>query len=223
MALDASRLTGPDAPGATDPLAVPREERPSWERYTTEEERTLSFESLVLLDGLVSYLAAVVLDHVPPARWEIARDRIKRYHLNNHPVLVSGKGEIHNFLPDVPLAYARSKVRRTRESPGDTIAAYARGLIEQLGPAAGGAAGPVAPEPVLEVEDIRDETGKYDFEIGLSDELAHERSADVDRLLRELAGEDGIAKVLREDRDLILVRAPSWSKDELQAWMLQRL
>lgn len=223
MALDASRLTGPDAPGATDPLAVPREERPSWERYTTEEERTLSFESLVLLDGLVSYLAAVVLDHVPPARWEIARDRIKRYHLNNHPVLVSGKGEIHNFLPDVPWPMRAPRSAGRGNHRVDTIAAYARGLIEQLGPAAGGAAGPVAPEPVLEVEDIRDETGKYDFEIGLSDELAHERSADVDRLLRELAGENGVAKVLREDRDLILVRAPSWSKDGLLAWVSKRI
>jgi hypothetical protein len=29
---------------------VPREVWPSWERYTTEEEQTLSMESLILLD-----------------------------------------------------------------------------------------------------------------------------------------------------------------------------
>ncbi len=46
-----SRLTGPDAPGATAPGPVPREVWPSWERYICEEEKTLSMDSLFLLDG----------------------------------------------------------------------------------------------------------------------------------------------------------------------------
>ena len=88
------------------PASVPREAWPSWERYTTEEEPTLSLESLTLLDGLVSYLAAVVRERAPLARWEIARHRIKRYVYNNHPVLVSGTGESHNFLPGVLMVDA---------------------------------------------------------------------------------------------------------------------
>ena len=35
-----SRLTGPDAPGATAPGSVPREVWPSAERYICEEEKT---------------------------------------------------------------------------------------------------------------------------------------------------------------------------------------
>ena len=64
-----SRFTGLDTPGATDPASVPRGTWPAWERYTYEEERTLSMESLMLLDGLVSYLAEVVQDRAPSARW----------------------------------------------------------------------------------------------------------------------------------------------------------
>ncbi|KRE50928.1 hypothetical protein ASG92_26260 [Arthrobacter sp. Soil736] len=217
-----SRLNGPDAPGATDPASMGRLAWPSWERYTTEEEGVLSFESLTLLDGLVSYLAAVVKDRAPAARWEIARSPIKRYVHNNHPVLVSGAGEKHNFLPGLPMAHACGALLGVRESPEDAIAVYARRLIEQLNEAEGVTAEPLKPEPLVEVEDIRDEAGGYDFEIGLGEELAHERSADVDRLVRDLSREDGVKKVLREDRDMILVRAPSWSSDTLQAWILRR-
>ena len=63
----------------------------------------------------------------------------------------------------------------------------------------------------------------HDFEIGLGDELAHARSAEVDRLVRELSGEDGINEVLREDRDIILVRAPLWRIDALETWISRRV
>ncbi|MET4136476.1 hypothetical protein [Pseudarthrobacter sp. PvP090] len=218
-----SRLTVRDAPGATDPASVPREAWPSWERYTTEVERTLSLESLTLLDGLVSYVAAVVRDRAPLARWEIARDPHKRYHYNNHPVLVSGTGENHNFLPGLAVVSARGALLGVRESPDDTMAVYVRRLIDRLNEGDGGTVGTMESEPPFEIEDVRDEPGGYDFEIGLSDEIANERSAEVDRLIRKLSREDGIHEVLREDRELILVRAPSWSSDALQTWIAERI
>ena len=218
-----SRLTRRDAPGATDPASVAPEMWPSWERFTTAEERTLSMESLTLLDGLVSYLAEVVLGHAPKARWEVARGPQKRYHLNNHPVLVSGTGETHNFLPGLPVVDARASLNRVRESSDDRIEAYARALIEQLNQESVLTDGTTEPEPILEVEDIRGEPGGYDFEIGLSDELCHERSGDVERLVHELRGAEGVKQVLREDRDVVLVRAPSWSTEMLEGWFLQRL
>jgi hypothetical protein len=180
-------------------------------------------ESLTLLDGLVSYLAAVVQNRAPLARWEIARDRHKRYQFNNHPVLVSGTGEIHNFLPDRLWVSAGAALRGVRESPDDTMAVYARRLIKQLNEGDDGIAEAGVQGPPFEIEDVRDEPGGYDFQIGLGDEIAHERSADVDRLVRELSGEDGVYEVHREDRELILVQAPSWSIDALQAWICCRL
>lgn len=218
-----SRLTERDAHGATDPASVPREAWPSWERHTTEEELTLSLESLILLDGLVSYLAAVVRERAPLARWETAHHRIKRYAYNKHPVLVSGKGEIHNFLPGLPVVDARAVLHGVRESPDDEMATYARSLIEQLNNPVGDTAEIMEPEPLFEVEDVRDEPGGYDLEIGLGDEIAHEWSGKVDRLLRRLSREDGVHEVFREDREIILVRAPSWSADALESWISPRL
>ncbi|MBT2515322.1 hypothetical protein [Arthrobacter sp. ISL-30] len=173
-----SNLTRPDAPGATDPASVPREVWPSWERYMYEEEKTLSLESLYLLDGLVSYLAAVVQDRAPLARWEIARHRIKRYAHNNHPCLVSGKGEIHNFLPGLPSAHAHGVLHGVRESPDDTIAKYARGLIDNLNRGDN----PVEQEagedePVVEVEDLGDdELRGRELEVSLREDIGHEHN-----------------------------------------------
>lgn len=172
-----SRLTGVDDPGATDPASVPRERWPSWERYTTEKEPTLSLESLTLLDGLVSYLAAVVRKRAPLARWAIARDPHKRYAYNNHPALVSGTGENHNFLPGLSTVDARAALRRVRASPEDTMAVYARRLIEQLNEGDGGTAGTMEPEPPFEIEEVREEPGGYDFEIGLGDAIGRRRPA----------------------------------------------
>lgn len=218
-----SRLTGPDAPGATDPASVPREAWPSWERHTTDEERVLSFESVALLDGLVSYLAAMVRDHAPLARWEIARDSRKRYFYNNRPVLVSGTGEDHNFLPGFPVTSARAALLGVRESPDDAIAAYARELIGRLNEPVEGTVEVGEPEPPFEAEDTSGEPGGYNLEIDLGDEAAHDLSDDIDRLVLELAGQYGVHEVIREDRKIILVRAPLWSKDELEAWVSQRL
>lgn len=218
-----SRFTLRDAPGATDPASVSREAWPSWERHTYEEELTLSFESLVLLDGLVSYLADVVLAQALEARWEAARHPIKRYAYNNHPVLVSGAGEIHNFLPGFPDASARGALKGFRESPDDTMAVHARQLIESLNRVEVEPAEEAKPEPLFEVVDTSDEPGGYNLEIDLGEEIAHERSRKVERWVRELAREADVYEAIREDREIILVRAPSWTVAQLEAWVSQRI
>ena len=126
-------------------------------------------------------------------------------------------------MPGLPVVSARAALRGSRESPDDAMASYARRLIDRLNEGDSGATKAMEPEPPFEIEDVRDEPGGYDFEIGLGDEIAHERSADVDRLVRQLSGEGGINEVLREDRELILVRAPSWNINALQTWISQRL
>lgn len=218
-----SRFTDLDAPGATDPASVPRETWPSWERYTYEEERTLSMESLTLLDGLVCYLAEVVQERAPLARWEVARHPIKRYAYNNHPVLVSGKGDEHNFLPGFPVVSARAALRSALESPDDAMEDYALSLIERLNGPEKNAVELMETEPPFEIEEVRGEPGGYDFEIGLSDEIANVYSLKVDWLVRRLSSKAGILEAYREDRELILVRAPSWSAGELETWLAPRL
>lgn len=218
-----SRFTGVDDPGATDPASVPREAWPSWKRYAYEDERTLSMESLTLLDGLVSYLGDVMQERAPLARWEIARHPIKRYAYNNHPVLVSGKGDEHNFLPGLPVVSARAALRSALESPDDAMKDYALSLIERLNGPEKIAVELMEAEPPFEVEEVRDEPGGIDFEIGLSDEIAHVYSLKVDWLVRRLSSKAGILEAYREDRELIVVRAPSWTAGELESWLAPRL
>lgn len=41
--------------------------------------------------------------------------------------------------------------------------------------------------------------------------------------MREPAREDGVHEAIREDREIILVRAPSWTVGELEAWVSLRI
>ncbi len=215
-----ARLTGPTSSGATDPASVPWEAWPSWERYTREEERVLSFESLVLLDGLVSYLAVVIRDHAPSARWETARHRIKRYAYNNHPVLVSENTDSHIFLPAVPAGDARAVLLGMRESPDDRIAQYARAAIDDLSKEEEEAPAVMEDEPLVEVEDLGgDALRGRELQVSLREDIAHEHSRVVDRMARTLAKEDGITSVVREDRELLLVATPHWTTAQLQEWV----
>ena len=216
-----SHLTRAEDPGATAPGSVPREVWPSWAKYMYEEQKTMSLESLLLLDGLVSYLGAIVQERAPQARWEIARHRIKRYHLNNHPVLVSGAGEDHNFLPGLPSVHSHGSLTGFRESPDDTMAEYARRLIERLNRGDQPADEEVAEdEPLVEVEDLGDdELRGRELEVSLREDIGHEHNRVVGRMVKALGKEDGITRVIREDREVLLVATVTWSTDRLQEWV----
>ena len=103
------------------------------------------------------------------------------------------------------------------------MAAYARRLIDRLNGVDDGIAETAEPEPPFEIEEVRDEPGGYDFEIGLSDEIAHVYSIKVDGLVRKLSRQAGVLEAFREDREVLLVRAPSWSAGELETWLAPRL
>lgn len=220
-----AHLTGADDPGATAPGSVPRDVWPSWERNLYEEQKTLSLESLFLLDGLVSYLGDVVRQGAPEARWAIARHRIKRYHLNNHPVLVSGASEDHNFLPGLPMVHAHGSLTGFRESPDDTMAEYARSLIKQLNQGDRPDDEEMAEEePLVEVEDLGDDVLRgRELEVALREDIVHEHSRVVGPMIKALKEEDGITRVLREDREILLVATPTWSTDRLRGWVARYL
>jgi hypothetical protein len=152
---------------------VPREQWPSWAGYGGETVGVLSLESLFLLDGLVSYLGDVVRQRAPEARWEIAHHRIKRYHLNKHPVLVGGTGEDRNFLPGLPRVHAHGHLTGFRESPEDTMAEYARDLIEWFNQGDQPADEETAEEePLVEVEDLGDdELRGRELEVSLREDI----------------------------------------------------
>ena len=39
------------------------------------------------------------------------------------------------------------------------------------------------------------------------------------RVVEELRGQPGVTSAHREDRELLLVRAPDWSVDDLERWL----
>lgn len=221
-----AHLTMFDAPGgATDPNSEPREVWPSWARHEYEVMHALSLESLLLLDGLVSYLGDVVQQQAPEARWEIAHHRIKRYHLNKHPVLVSGTGEDHNYLSGLPRVRAYGSLTGSRESPDDTMAEYARRLIERLNQGDLPADEEMAEEePLVDVEDLGDdELRGRELEVSLREDIVFEHNRVVGRMLKALKQEEGITRVIREDREVLLVATPTWSTDQMEKWVARYL
>lgn len=217
-----AHLTAFDAPGgATNPNSVPRAQWPCWARHDYEVMHSLSLESLFLLDGLVSYLGDVVQQHAPETRWEIAHHRIKRYHLNKHPVLVSGTGEDHHYLPGLPRLHAYGHLTGFRESPEDTMADYARDLIEQLNRGDQPDDEEMAEdEPLVEVEDLGDdELRGRELEVSLREDIVHEHSRVVGRMIKALKQEDGITRVIREDREVLLVATLDWSTSRMEQWV----
>ncbi|HSN35520.1 MAG TPA: hypothetical protein VLT34_04160 [Arthrobacter sp.] len=73
-------------------------------------------------------------------------------------------------------------------------------------------------EPILEVGE---EDGVFD--VGLDEEIAHEHSRKVDRMVKDLAAQPGIDSAYREDREVLLVTAPDWDADRLERWVLEWL
>ena len=59
--------------------------------------------------------------------------------------------------------------------------------------------------------------------MSLREDIAHEYSRMVDRMVKNLAKEDGITGVIREDREVLLVTTPSWNTAQLQEWVTRYL
>ncbi|WP_053004973.1 hypothetical protein [Kocuria sp. SM24M-10] len=79
---------------------------------------------------------------------------------------------------------------------------------------------PVVDEPLVEVGADGDEEV---FDVGLHEEIAHEHSHTVNRLVKELATQPGVVSAHREDREVVLVRAPDWDAHQLEQWVLDWL
>lgn len=173
------------------------------------------------LEHLTRYLAghsadAVSLDGtvvslIPLWRW--VKSRIKSYMWQNHPMLAHNNEE-------VPLAHllpglARGDASGQRPSDDDKLARIAAAVIERLNGTDEETA--IEDEPLAEVEDLGDDALRgRELEVSLREDIAHEYSRQVDRLVKTLAKEDGITRVIREDREVLLVATPNWSTVQLQ-------
>lgn len=74
-------------------------------------------------------------------------------------------------------------------------------------------------EPLVEVEDLGDdELRGRELEVSLREDIGHGHNRVVGRMVKALKQEDGITRVIREDREVHLVATPTRT-DRLQAWV----
>lgn len=188
-------------------------EAPSWLRYSLGNKPTLSPESIEIVDGLISYVCRVVERAVPQARWRVGHRPIKSWVWQNHPVLGIGEGG---------WALAELVQRTTHPIGGrivskdDEVALRVQAIIDDLKRASG----PVEEdEPLVDVEDLGDHPlhGR-ELELSVREDIVHRHAWTVGRMGRKLAREDGITRVIREDREVFLVTTATWTPDRLEAW-----
>ena len=203
-----------EAAGADGPAG------PSWLRYSIGTEPTLSAESIAVLDGVISYLCRVVEQGAPEAQWRVGHHRIKSYMWQNHPMLAHNSEEVP--LPHLVPGLARGQASGERPSDDDKLARTAAGVIQRLNGTDEETA--VEDEPLVEVEDLGEDTLRgRELEVSLREDIAHEYSRQVDRLVKTLAKEDGITSVIRADREVLLVATPGWNTAQLQEWVTRCL
>jgi hypothetical protein len=193
---------------------------PTWLRYDIGAEATLSPESVALIDGVISYLCRVVEQGAPKARWRVGYNRIKSYMWQNHPVLANDNEEV--ALPDLVPGLARGQASGGLTSEDDKLARIAAAVIRRLNGTEEETT--AEDEPLIEVEDLgEDELRGRELEVSLREDIAHEYSRVVDRMVKNLAKEDGITGVIREDREVLLVATPSWDTNQLEEWVTRYL
>lgn len=214
----AGRITAvEDDPAPVSPDAPAPPGWPSWARYTADLRRSTPDEVVTLLDGFVSCLADVITAGAPEAQWQVGYHRIKRYHLQNHPVLKSPVTD-SDIYPARLVAVVANRLRRGPDPlREDEFTDYAAAVITRL-------RGESEPVPVAEEEPLV-EVGLDDgvFDVGLHEEIAHEHSRTVDRMVKDLAAQPGVDSAFREDREMLLVTAPGWDPERLERWLLDWL
>lgn len=207
-------ITGRRTELAADPAlgvpVLPRERWPSWARHSVTGVRIPSATMNVLLDGLVSYLATVIITGAPNARWGLGSPEDARHHLHHHPVLI-GRGH-QVYVPTLPLGGMLRLKRGEKSLHATEMEQYAGSVITDLRTSSHAVDGP-QDFPVHVVA----EPGSFD--VGVHADIAERHSRLVERMAHELARLRGIDSVLRSAPDALQVHAPDWHADELEQWL----
>ncbi|MFI7742623.1 hypothetical protein [Kocuria rhizosphaericola] len=193
---------------STAPSLEPRSRWPSWARHTVTSMHVPSATMFVLLDGLVSYLAQVLITGAPTAFWGLGSPEDARHHLHHHPVLTGAGQQI--FVPTLPMAgMLRLKLGEASLREGE-LTGYAVAMIgslhEEIPPPAGD-------PPVVVV------AAPESFDVGVRGDIANGHAGLLRRMSTELAAQDGIVAVDRAAVDALEVRAPGWEADALHRWL----
>lgn len=205
-------ITARRAELAADPTVTdavePRQRWPSWARHTVTSMHVPSATMFVLLDGLVSYLAQVVIIGAPTAVWALGSPEDPEHHLHQHPVLTGGGQQI--FVPTLPMA-GMLRLKRGEKSLGESeLAEYAGAMIAALHQEKP----PVVVDPPVVVV-----AAPAGFDVGVRADIAGQHPGLVARLVTELAAQDGVTGLERTAADALDVHAVEWGPDDLQRWV----
>lgn len=196
------------------PAAELRDLWPSWAQHTVAADPVPSPEAMALVDGFISYLAEVITTGAPEATWQVGLQQVKAYHWHKHPVLTAPATDVQVFLPALPRTATYRLLADLQPVPENEMCLHAAAVTAALR-----GESPWehidAPEPLVEVT-----AGPGGFEVELREDLAHEHPAVVDRLVHQLAAQDGVESVDRAHRDALVVAAPSWDAERLELWLM---
>jgi hypothetical protein len=185
-------------------------EPPFWYDHHPQVGQELGPYMARLVTGLADYVFACARRARPDSRWVVGKGRSMAHF--QHPVLhIDGRGEIDYAIP---IFLARLGLRGERNHEP---VALRRWLEQWLGmdPAHEAEmerlARPMAPYAVEQVDHPR-----FTHQLSFDDELAHRQQRRIGRLVEALMADPIIEDAVHEDRETVLVRAPSLSASELE-------
>ncbi|KLU09149.1 hypothetical protein ABL57_13785 [Kocuria sp. SM24M-10] len=181
---------------------------PSWARHGRLVDPHPPAETILLVDGFVSYLGQILRTAVPEATWGVGEHLIGDHPLHNRPVLAAGHHQI--FLPAFPLYGAYQSAHGRSPLSGTEMLDHTRRTIDALH-----GLGPEATdlqEPMVTV------VAEVDcFDVGLREDIAAHPGL-VEQLIAELADRDGVVAVHRYGPTALTVDFPDWDELQLKLW-----
>lgn len=183
---------------------------PSWARHGMLVDPHPPAQTLALVDGFTSYLAALLITAVPAAHWQVGEHRLEDYPMTNYPVLTADHHQV--FLPAIPLYSVYQSAHGRDPMSGTEMLQYARRTITALR-----GQGPVAEISEEPLATVVAEVGCFD--VGLRADLPTAHPGLVERLITELTDRDGVESVHRYGSDALVVDAPDWNETRLKLWL----
>lgn len=181
-----------------------------WAPYHPTWYRELGDALAVIATMISAYFFECIRRARPGAEWVFGRHSENR----NQPVLeIPGRGEMGYAVPLVAVLRALNPQTPPDEAPDGLRRLYDvwLGLDSEYEALARRSAEPL---PRFAVQ--RAERGSFTHLITLADEIAH-RGAVCERLLVGLTRSPDVELAVREDREVILVRAPAMTEERLTA------
>lgn len=165
-----------------------------------------------LIEGFSAYVFESMLRAHPGSRWAMGKGRSNASF--QAPVLqLEGRGEVDYGGPIVTVLHGLRGEHGT-DRPDQLRIGVERwvGMDLEWDVQMAALSRPVAPFAVGPCQHPH-----FTHVISFDDRIGHQQSARIDRLVGRLASENGIEAAVREDREVVLLRAPEMEADSLLA------